>query len=531
MYKITCRGRWRNDRQRSVYGGLLIVKFFIEMQGITKRFPGVLANDNVDFSVVPGEIHALLGENGSGKSTLMSILSGMYRPDGGKIQVRGREVTLKSPRDAIKCGIGMVHQHFKLVEKFTVVENIILGDGGTPFFYSRDKLSEKVSDLGRSFGLNVDPQARISQISVGERQRVEILKMLYRGSDLLIMDEPTAVLTPQESEELFENLKKFAASGRSVILITHKLNEVLSAANRVTVLRGGRVAAVLGRDEITERKLARLMVGRDVAPARKEDGDPPGDTVLELRGIGAMKDVGGEALKKVSFSVSKGEIFGIAGVAGNGQKELAEAIAGLRWVHSGKIMISGVNVTNNSPRSIADLGVSYVPEDRLGTGLVPGLGVVDNIILKNYRKPDHSGRWLINYRSASQEARRLVEDFDIKVADLKSPVVMLSGGNLQRLLLAREISTRPTLMVVVYPVRGLDVGAAEAVHGLLLELRRKGTAVLLVSEDLDEIFKLCDRVGVMFEGSIVGILPGGCNVKPEDIGLLMMGASGAEVEA
>jgi len=502
---------------------------FIEMKGITKRFPGVMANDNVDFSVVPGEIHALLGENGSGKSTLMSVLAGMYRPDSGKILVRGREVTLRSPRDAISCGIGMVHQHFKLVEKFTVVENIILGHGNTPFFYSLDKLSEKVADLSRSFGLNVDPAALVSQISVGERQRVEILKMLYRGSDLLIMDEPTAVLTPQESAELFENLKKFAASGRSVILITHKLNEVLSAADRVTVLRGGRVAAVLDREEITERKLARLMVGRDVAPARNEGGETPGETVLELQGVGAMKDVGGEALKKVSFSVGKGEIFGIAGVAGNGQKELAETVAGLRWVHGGKIMINGINVNNWSPRSIADLGVSYVPEDRLGTGLVPGLGVVDNIILKNYRKPDHSGRWLINYRSAGREASRLVKDFGIKVADLKSPVAMLSGGNLQRLLLAREISANPALMVVVYPVRGLDVGATEAVHGMLLELRSKGTAVLLVSEDLDEILKLCDRVGVMFEGSIAGILPGGGEVKPEDIGLLMMGAAGPEV--
>jgi len=504
---------------------------FIEMKGITKRFPGVVANDNVDFSVAPGEIHALLGENGSGKSTLMSILAGMYRPDSGKILVRGCEVTLRAPRDAISCGIGMVHQHFKLVEKFTVVENIILGHWSTPFFYSLDKLSEKVAGLSRSFGLNVDPAALVSQISVGERQRVEILKMLYRGSDLLIMDEPTAVLTPQESAELFENLKKFAASGRSVILITHKLNEVLSAADRVTVLRGGRVAAVLDSKDITERKLARLMVGRDVAPARNGGGETPGETVLELRGVGAMKDVGGEALKRVSFSVCKGEIFGIAGVAGNGQKELAEAVAGLRWVHGGKIMINGVNVTNRSPRSIADLGVSYVPEDRLGTGLVPGLGVVDNIILKNYRKPDYSGRWLINYSCAGREAGRLVEDFGIKVADLKSPVAMLSGGNLQRLLLAREISANPSLMVVVYPVRGLDVGATEAVHGMLLELRSKGTAVLLISEDLDEILKLCDRVGVMFEGSIAGIMPGGDKVKPEDVGLLMMGAAGSEVGA
>ncbi|MFZ5648949.1 MAG: ABC transporter ATP-binding protein [Bacillota bacterium] len=504
---------------------------FIEMTGITKSFPGVLANDNIDFSVKPGEIHALLGENGSGKSTLMSILAGVYRPDRGKILVRGVEVSLRSPRDAIRHGIGMVHQHFKLVDNFTVVENIILGDSNTRYFYDLDKLSGKITDLGDRYGLGVDPGARISQLSVGERQRVEILKMLYRGSDLLIMDEPTAVLTPQESEELFENLKKFAASGRSVILITHKLNEVLSAANRVTVLRGGRVVAVLDREEITERKLARLMVGRDVAAARRDDISElvPGPTVLELQGVGAMKDVGGQALKKVSFTVKKGEIFGIAGVAGNGQKELAEVITGLRWAHSGKITINGANVTNWSPRRIADLGVSYVPEDRLGTGLVPGLGVVDNIILKNYRRPAFSGRGFINYRDAGTEAERLVREFDIKVANIKSPVGMLSGGNLQRLLLAREISGNPALMVVVYPVRGLDVGATEAVHEILLNLRRKGTAILLISEDLDEILKLSDRVGVMFEGSMIGILPGGGNASPEEIGLLMMGSAGSEV--
>ncbi|MFZ5651635.1 MAG: ABC transporter ATP-binding protein [Bacillota bacterium] len=503
---------------------------FIEMTGITKRFPGVLANDNIDFSVEPGEIHALLGENGSGKSTLMSILAGVYRPDQGKILVRGAEVLLRSPRDAIRNGIGMVHQHFKLVENFTVAENIILGEANTSLFYDLGKLSEKITELGDLYGLGVDPAARISQLSVGERQRVEILKVLYRGSDLLIMDEPTAVLTPQESGELFENLKKFAASGRSVILITHKLNEVLSVSNRVTVLRGGRLAAVLGREEIDERKLARLMVGRDVASVRREDSADraPGETVLELRGVGAMKDVGGEALKKVSFAVGKGEIFGIAGVAGNGQKELAEVVTGLRWAHSGKITINGVNVTNWSPRRIADLGVSYVPEDRLGTGLVPGLGLVDNTILKNYRKEVFSGGGFINYRGAGAEAERLVSEFDIKVANIKSPVGMLSGGNLQRLLLAREISGNPALMVVVYPVRGLDVGATEAVHQMLLDLRRKGTAILLVSEDLDEILKLSDRVGVMFGGSMIGILPGG-GASPEEIGLLMMGLAGTEV--
>ncbi|MFZ5597743.1 MAG: ABC transporter ATP-binding protein [Bacillota bacterium] len=496
--------------------------YLVEMRGITKKFPGVLANDNVDFSVKPGEIHALLGENGSGKSTLMSILAGQYRPDAGTILVRGKTVSFRSPRDAIKSGIGMVHQHFKLVNNFTVSENIILGHRETPFFCRKDTHSEKIRRLGESYGLTVDPCALVDRLSVGEKQRVEILKMLYRGSELLIMDEPTAVLTPLESEELFQNLRKFAASGRSVVLITHKLNEVLSAADRVTILRGGSVAAVLDRKDISERKLARLMVGRDLSTAQKEQASTSGDTVLELQGVGAIHDAGRQILKNVSFKVKKGEIFGIAGVAGNGQKELAEAVTGLLHVHCGKIIINGKDVTNLSPGTISDLGVSYVPEDRLGMGLVPGLGIVDNIILRRYRKAPVSGRYLINYKNAGQEAQRLVNEYGIKVADFRSPVSLLSGGNLQRLLLAREISDNPSLMVVVYPVRGLDVGATEAVHGILLDLRRKGTAVLLISEDLEEIIKLSDHVGVMFEGEMA-ILPEGV-INPEEIGLLMMGS-------
>jgi len=497
----------------------------VEMKGISKGFPGVLANDNIDFEVAPGEIHALLGENGSGKSTLMSILAGLYRPDRGAVLIKGREVSLRSPRDAIRYGIGMVHQHFKLVDNFTVVENIILGHEKNPFFSNLSRLAGKVAELSRTYGLGVDPGARISQLSVGEKQRVEILKMLYRGSDLLIMDEPTAVLTPQESAELFTNLRKFAESGRSVVLITHKLNEVMSVAHRVTVLRAGRVVARLRREEVSERELARLMVGREITPALNRNRPESGGVVLDLQNVGAVKDVGRQGLKNVSFTVRSGEIFGVAGVAGNGQKELAEAITGLRWVHTGRVLINGVNVTNLSPRTITDLGVSYVPEDRMGIGLVPRLGLVDNIILKNYRKPPVSGRHLINYRRAGQEAQWLVNEFRIKVADHRSPVSLLSGGNMQRLLLAREILGSPALMVVVYPIRGLDVGAAESVHRMLLEMRDKGTAILLISEDLDEISKLSDRVGVMFEGSMTAVLPGG-EIDPEEIGLLMMGSAG-----
>ncbi len=502
----------------------------VEMRGITKTFPGVLANDNVNFTVRPGEIHALLGENGSGKSTLMSILSGLYRPDKGEILVRGEEKIFRSPKDAITAGIGMVHQHFKLVDTFTVAENIILGDKGIPLFLNKKQIRDKIGEMSSELGLEVNPEARVWQLSVGERQRVEIVKMLYRGSQLLIMDEPTAVLTPQEARELFKNLKIMAAGGRSVVLITHKLNEVMAVADRVTVMKSGRATVTLTGEQISEKEMARQMVGREVLLNYQKEKIVPGGVVLGLKGVSSLNDQMRRGLNNFSLDVREGEIVGIAGVAGNGQKELAEMLAGLRWVTSGKIFIDGKEVTNLSPREIMDFGVSYVPEDRLGMGLVPELSGTENLMLKNYRKPEVAGRWLIKGREAKQAAEKLVKDFDVRMLSPGQPVKMLSGGNLQKLLLAREITANPRIMVVVYPSRGLDVGATEAVHRLLLEQRLSGAAILLISEDLEEIFKLSDRIGVLFEGELQGIrITGETNL--EEIGLLMMGAGKMKGEA
>jgi simple sugar transport system ATP-binding protein len=499
----------------------------VEMRQITKRFPGVLANDRVDLAVRSGEIHVLLGENGSGKSTLMSILAGLYRPDEGEILIGGRPVGLRSPRDAIQAGIGMVHQHFKLVETFTVAENVILGDRKTPLFLKRRRIEREIAELSRRYGLRVDPRARVWQLSVGERQRVEILKMLYRGCRVLILDEPTAVLTPQEARELFRNLREMADRGQAVLVITHKLQEVMEIADRVTVLRRGRSVATLERGAFTPRDLAWLMVGRDVVFQIKKPPSQQGEVVLELRDVYVRSDSGRLGLQGVSLTVHAGEIVGVAGIAGNGQRELAEAVTGLRPVCSGSILLSGRDITNIGVRRVIDQGVGHIPEDRLGIGLVPRLNAVDNLMLKDYRRPEFRRGPFLNLRLARERAAELVKRFDVRLSNLDAPVKLLSGGNLQRLLLAREISTNPRLIVAVYPVRGLDVGATEAVQRLLLEQRRAGTAILLISEDLEEIFKLSDRIVVLFGGTVTGIRPAEWS-DPEEIGLLMMGTQPAE---
>ncbi|MTI86166.1 MAG: ABC transporter ATP-binding protein [Firmicutes bacterium] len=496
-------------------------ELLLEMKQITKKFPGVLANDNIKLSVKPGEIHMLLGENGSGKSTLMNILAGLYKPDIGEMYIKGNKVNFKSPRDAINAGVGMVHQHFKLVDTFTVAENIILGTG-TKFKLNAAHAEQEINVLASKYGLAVDPTAKIWQLSVGEKQRVEILKALYKGSDLLILDEPTAVLTPQETRELFQNLRQMTQDGRGIVVITHKLQEVMDIADRVTVLRAGKAVATLNRDEITEKDLAWLMVGRDVVFQQQKSASQFGVKVLELNEVQAMNDNSRPALQGVTMDVKEGEIFGIAGVAGNGQRELAEVITGMRTCSSGSIYLDNKKITNLSPQKIIRQGVSHVPEDRMGTGLVPKLGSVDNIMLKGYRNSYARGPFL-DYKKASADTDKLVSDFNIKLYDPSAPVSLLSGGNLQKLLLAREMSLKPLLLVAVYPVRGLDVGATETVHRLLLEQRARGTAILLISEDLDEIFKLSDRVGVIFEGQINGIINTE-HADLEEIGLLMMGA-------
>ncbi len=496
------------------------------MRGITKRFPGVVANDGVDFEAAVGEVHALLGENGAGKSTLSNILTGLYRPDEGEILLYGRRVEFQSPRDALDAGIGMVHQHFRLVEPFTVAENVILGDHrgeGRSFRLRRRAIERRVGEISRRYGLHVDPRARIWQLSVGEQQRVEILKALYREARILILDEPTAVLTPQEAEALFATLREMAAEGRTVIFISHKLHEVKAVADRVTVLRGGRSIATVQGAEATPRSLAALMVGREVAgPERVESARSVGDIVLELEDVWVTGDRGADAVCGVSLAVRTGEIVAIAGVAGNGQRELAEAVAGIRPPARGSVRVLGRAIRAGDPRSAIRAGVGYVPEDRLGTGLAPSLSIASNLALKAYREPHVSRGPLLRLRAIRDRALELIARYRIAAPGPNAQARQLSGGNLQKVVLAREFSGRPRLLVAAAPTRGLDVGAIETVHAYLRDAAANGVGVLLISEDLDEILALADRVAVLYEGRLLGEFAA-AEADLEEIGLAMAG--------
>ncbi len=496
--------------------------YAFEMQGITKRFPGVLANDNVDFAVREGEIHALLGENGAGKSTLMNMLNGLYRPDEGQILIGGQPVDFSSPREAINRGIGMVHQHFMLVPTQTVAENMILGQRLPRFYINYRKIEAEVADLSQKFNLAVDPRAKIWQLSVGEQQRVEILKMLYQGAKILIMDEPTAVLTPQEVTDLFETLRGMTATGHTIVFISHKLDEVVEIADRVTVLQRGKVAATVEGRGTTKAELARLMVGREVLFRIDKTAANPKDDVLVVENLSCENDRGLPALRNLSLTVRAGEVVGIAGVAGNGQTELAEVITGLRPATGGSVTVQGREVTNRPATTTIDQGLAYIPADRTGVGSAPNLDLTDNLILKAYRRPPIGQGWRVDLRLAHEQAEELVEKFNVKTPNVETPARQLSGGNLQKLILAREISRQPKVIIAVYPVRGLDVGAIESVHQLLIDERDRGAGILLVSEDLDELLSLSDRITVVYEGQIVGEVP------PEDayiekIGLMMAG--------
>ncbi|MFT3892521.1 MAG: ABC transporter ATP-binding protein [Anaerolineales bacterium] len=478
----------------------------VEMRGIVKRFPGVVANDHVDFELRAGEIHALLGENGAGKSTLMNVLAGLYKQDAGIIKVKGKTLEFSSPRDAIKAGIGMVHQHFMLVPSQTVTENILLGLDEPRFLMRLNEYDKKVADLGDKFGLKVDPRAKIWQLSVGEQQRVELLKMLYRGANVLIMDEPTAVLAPQEIDVLFDTLRSMIAQGKSVIFISHKLQEVTAIADRVSVLRHGvSTASGVPSKGVSRQELAKLMVGRDVVFFVDKKTKTPGKVVLDVKDVQAENDKGLKALRGLSLNVREGEIVGIVGVAGNGQIELSQVIAGLRQC-TGEVFLNGEKVSNRDTRYGIEHGMSYVPEDRTHVGSSPNLSVTDNVIMKNYRKPPISKGSLLDMNAATNFAKELKAAYDIIVPTVNTPVRLLSGGNLQRVILAREISGHPNFMVAVQPTRGLDVGAIEGVHRLLLTQREAGAAVLLISEELEELLALSDRVYVIYEGKIMGEL-------------------------
>ncbi len=495
----------------------------VEMRGIVKRFPGVLANDHVDFNLRQGEVHALLGENGAGKSTLMNVLAGLYKPEEGTIVVEGKRVSFGSPRDAIAAGLGMVHQHFMLVPSQTVTENIILGLDTPRFVLNLAELDKRILALQEQYGLKVDPKAKIWQLSVGEQQRVEILKMLYRGARVLILDEPTAVLTPQEIRELITTLKGMVASGHSIVFISHKLDEVLAIANRVTVLRQGRVtAAGVSTAGVSKRKLAELMVGREVVFTLEKPEGVPGPVVLEVQGACAENDRGLPALRDLSLQVRAGEIVGIAGVAGNGQSELAQAITGLRRCARGHVLINGEDIINRPPRQAIERQIAHVPEDRTGVGSAPSLSLAENLIMKSYRATPVGTGWVLNRPVIRSQAEELKGAYDIVAPNIDVQARLLSGGNLQKAILAREMSAQPKIIVAVQPTRGLDVGAIEAVQRVLLAERARGTAILLFSEELEEVMSLSDRIAVIYEGQIMG------EVKPEEttleqIGLMMAG--------
>ncbi|MCB8988621.1 MAG: ABC transporter ATP-binding protein [Ardenticatenaceae bacterium] len=502
--------------------------FAVEMQDIVIRFPGVLANDRVNFTLRQGEIHALLGENGAGKSTLMNALAGLYRPTSGTIKIHGERVSFSSPKDAIARGIGMVHQHFMLVPTQSVTENILLGLEEPRFFMRLKEYDQKVLALQDQFGLRVDPSAKIWQLSVGEQQRVEILKTLYRGAEILIMDEPTAVLAPQEIDDLIETMRSMVAQGKSIVFISHKLQEVTAVADRVTVLRKGRVTAEgVSIQGMTKRDLAQLMVGRDVVFSIDKEPQQPGEVVLSVREVQAENNKGLPALRGVSLEVRQGEILGIAGVSGNGQSELAEVITGMRPCQ-GSILINGQEVANQPPIASIRHGVAHVPEDRTHVGSAPNLSITDNTIMKAYRQKPVAKGWSVDFAYARENARKLKQEYDILAPGVDTMARKLSGGNLQKVILAREISQEPRLMVAVQPTRGLDVGAIEAIQTLILAQREAGTAVLLISEELEELLSLSDRIAVIYEGEIMGIVPAD-DADVEELGLMMTGSRLADV--
>ncbi len=501
----------------------------VEMRGICKSFPGVQASDGVNLRLKRGEVLALLGENGAGKSTLMNILSGLYRQDSGEVFLRGVKVDIRSPRDATEVGIGMVHQNFMLVDTMTVAENVVLGIPGLPFIPDMTAVKRSILELGERYNMVVDPDAYIWQLSVGEQQRVEILKQLYRKAEILILDEPTAVLTPQESKELETVVKRMQAEGKSAVFITHKMDEVMAFSDRVMVLRKGKVVAEKNTRETDPKDLARMMVGREVLFHIKKGPFEPGAVVLELKDVCAADERGLPALRELSLKVRAGEIFGIAGVAGNGQRELSEVITGLRPVMSGGVSINCIDSTNNTPLQVIRRGVSHIPSDRMAVGAVGDMSVANNLAMKDYRsQPISRGIFLLPKRIL-QFATKMIGLFNIATPSAETRVKFLSGGNIQKTILAREIESCGSLLVAVYPSRGLDIGATESVRMELVAQRDAGKAVLLVSEDIDELLSVADTIAVMYDGRAVGVMPA-IGADPEEIGLLMAGLNSSDKE-
>ena len=492
----------------------------MEARGISKSFPDVVANSDVHFRLASGEIHALLGENGAGKTTLASILSGLYKPDSGDILLEGQRVRFRSPRDALSMGIGMVHQHFRLVERFTVAENVALGDRTQPILLAPSRIREKVRSIGTQYGLTLPSDQPVARLSVGERQRVEIIKMLYRGVDILFLDEPTSGLTPQESQALFATMRVMAERGKSVVFISHKLREVMEVVDRVTIMHSGRSITTLPKSDTNPEELARLMIGRELEdrPAIESRSTPREKLMLSVKNL-RVEPIGDRGLLNgVSFGVRAGEIVGIAGVAGNGQRELAEAISGVQEPDSGQVFVAGKETTRGGPRLVRAAGLAYIPEDRLRTGLAPHLSIAENLCLTSRR------RFFFSVKGAVPQARRIIDEFDIRTTGPLARTSNLSGGNVQKVLLGRELSSNPSALIVASPTRGLDVGSALFVRGLLDHHRELGCGILLISEDLDEILTMSDRILVLYEGTIRHETAGGGDADISKIGLAMVGA-------
>lgn len=502
----------------------------IEMNGITKEFGAFRANDNIHLDLRKGEIHALLGENGAGKSTLMNILSGLLEPTSGEIKVNGNSVKISSPDVANELGIGMVHQHFMLVDKFTITENIMLGREKSKFGYIDRKSAEKeIKELSDQYGLRVDPSAKVENITVGMQQRVEILKTLYRGADILIFDEPTGVLTPQEIEELMGIMKKLISEGKSIILITHKLDEIKQVADRCTVIRRGKSIDTVNVANTSQQELADMMVGRSVTFKVEKTPSAPKETVLKIDNLTVKETRGYDAVKSVNFEVRAGEILGIAGVDGNGQSELIQAISGLTKVSAGNIELAGSDVTNKKPRKITETGLGHIPEDRQKYGLILPMTLEENISLQTYYQKPFSNHGFLNYKEMKIHAKRLIEEFDVRTPSEEHTAASLSGGNQQKAIIAREVDRDPSLLIAAQPTRGLDVGAIEYIHKRLVELRDNGKAVLLMSYELDEVMNVSDRIAVMYDGKIIAIVNAN-ETSESELGLLMAGVPLAEAK-
>lgn len=492
----------------------------IELSGISKSFGSVKANDKISLDVHGGEILALLGENGSGKTTLMNIIAGIYHPDEGSIKIDGKEVSINSPMAASELGIGMIHQHFKLVDVYSAADNVILGSKKEGFLLKKSR-GNKISEICSRFGLEIDPKKKVYNMSVGEKQTVEIIKVLYRGAKILILDEPTAVLTPNETEKLFDILRKMKSEGCAVIIITHKLNEVMAVSDRVTILHKGKSVATVKTGETNTKQLTELMVGRPVELSINRPQPLGEENMLEIHHLTVKNGEGVAALKDVSFNMRKGEILGVAGVAGSGQKELCDCIAGLTLPEEGAILYNKTNIIGKSPRDIINMGISmsFVPEDRLGMGLAASMGMVENVLLKSYH--DQKGIFL-KKADARRLSERLVEEYEISTPDIDTPVRMLSGGNVQKVLLGREIASSPNVLITAYAVRGLDINSSYTIYDALNEQKKKGVAVLFIGEDLDVMLQLCDRIMVLCRGELMGIVDARTAYK-EDIGLMMTG--------